>query len=82
MLMTRVSNLEDNSPGKILEQFYKDNDLGADGGLNSARVKIKLFKNFHFYFPNFDARRKAVIKHDIPHLVTGYPASSIAGVYK
>ncbi len=71
--------MEDNSPGAILKKFYNDNDLGSDGGLNSMSVKIKLFKNFCFYFPNFDARRRAVIKHDIHHLVTGYAASSISG---
>ncbi len=27
---------------------------------------------FHFYIPNFNARRKAVVRHDIHHLLTNY----------
>ncbi|RTY94987.1 hypothetical protein [Flavobacterium sp. GT3R68] len=33
---------------------------------------MELTPNFHFYFPSFNARRKAVIEHDIHHLLTGY----------
>ena len=69
----------DKTPKEILHKFYVDNNLDIDGGQNSSSVKIEVTKQFHFYFPNFDARRKAVIKHDIHHLVTGYSASSIAG---
>jgi len=67
------------TPRASLQQFYQENDLGADGGFDSASVKIKMAPNFHIYFPNFDARRKAVVLHDIHHLVTGYEASSIIG---
>lgn len=71
--------METKTPREVLGQFYEDNNLELDGGQSSSSVKIEVAKNFHFYFPNFDARRKAVIKHDIHHLVTGYSASSIAG---
>ena len=60
------------TPREVLSQFYKENNLDADGGDASASVKIELFKGICFYFPNFDQRRKAVIKHDIHHLLTGY----------
>jgi ubiquinone biosynthesis protein Coq4 len=60
------------TPREILSKFYLDNNLGDDGGNSSSSVKIEITKNFHFYFPNFNARRKAVIKHDIHHLLTGY----------
>ena len=60
------------TPREILSKFYAENNLGDDGGLNSSSVKIELAKNFNFYFPNFNARRKAVLKHDIHHLITGY----------
>jgi hypothetical protein len=67
------------TPGSLLAAFYAGNNLEADGGQGSSRVKIEVSKSFHFYFPNFDARRKAVILHDIHHIVTGYSASSLAG---
>ncbi len=50
-----------------------------DGGLSSPSVRIDVSKNFHFYIPNYDARRKAVLWHDIHHLVTGYSAASFLG---
>ena len=67
-----AENIYSKTPREILSQFYKDNHLDADGGNASSSVKIELTKNFYFYFPNFDQRRRAVIKHDIHHLVTGY----------
>jgi hypothetical protein len=63
---------EEKTPREILSQFYSDNNLDADGGQSSSFVKIELTPKFHFYFPNFDARRKAVVLHDIHHLLTGY----------
>lgn len=67
------------TPKELLDSFYKDNNLGWDGGQSSPYVKIELTKKIFIYFPNFDARRKAVTKHDIHHLVTGYSASSLIG---
>lgn len=69
--------INDKTPQEVLHQFYIDNNLGDDGGQKSQSVKIELTKWFHFYFPNFDARRKAVIKHDIHHLLTGYSTTLI-----
>lgn len=69
--------MNDKTPQEVLHQFYSDNNLGNDGGQKSQSVKIELTKRFHFYFPNFDARRKAVIKHDIHHLLTGYSTTLI-----
>jgi hypothetical protein len=67
------------TPRASLQKFYHDNALGPDGGLHSSSVKIKMANNFHVYFPNFNARRKAVIRHDIHHMVTGYSAASLIG---
>lgn len=64
--------MNDKTPREILTQFYIDNHLDPDGGNSLSSVKIELAPKFCFYFPNFDARRKAVIKHDIHHLLTGY----------
>jgi len=66
------------TPKELLDKFYLDNNLGHDGGQSSSSVKIELSPKFHFYFPNFDARRKAVLKHDIHHLLTDYK-TNIAG---
>jgi len=60
------------TPREILSKFYSDNNLPSDGGQSSGCVEIKLSRNFRLYFPNFNARRKAVLKHDIHHLLTGY----------
>ncbi|MFN0276867.1 MAG: hypothetical protein ACKVPJ_14055 [Chitinophagales bacterium] len=60
------------TPRELLPGFYKQYQLGEDGGQSSAFVKVEMTKSFYIYIPNFDARRKAVLKHDIHHLVTGY----------
>ena len=70
--------MENQTPGEILSKFYADNNLEADGGQSSSYVKIELTPKFHFYFPNFESRRKAVVKHDIHHLLTGYE-TNVAG---
>lgn len=64
--------MNNQTPREILNKFYKENNLGQEGGLNSSYVRIEISSKFYFYFPNFKARRKAVIKHDIHHLLTGY----------
>lgn len=69
---------EDKTPREILSAFYAANNLPADGGQSSSSVKIDITPTFYFYFPNFDARRKAVIKHDIHHLLTEYE-TTVAG---
>lgn len=58
-----------------LENFYKVNRLGREGGNADSYVKIDITPKFRFYFPNFEARRKAVMRHDIHHLVTEYPTT-------
>ncbi|MES2763049.1 MAG: hypothetical protein V4677_12625 [Bacteroidota bacterium] len=70
--------MNDQTPREILSRFYADNNLDADGGQASSFVKIEMTRKFHFYFPNFDARRKAVILHDIHHLITDY-TTTLAG---
>jgi hypothetical protein len=67
--------MDDKTPGELLPEFYKENNLGMEGGKNSSSVRIEITKKFALYFPNFTARKKAVLKHDIHHLVTGYPST-------
>ena len=67
------------TPAILLPLFYSEHDLGDDGGQSQSTVKIDLTDKIHFYIPNFDARRKAVLWHDIHHLVTGYSAGNFLG---
>ena len=73
--------MKNETPHDILIKFYENNNLGEGGGVNLKSVRIDMSPKFHFYYPNFDARRKAVLKHDIHHLLTGYTAS-ITGEYE
>ncbi len=57
---------------RLLPDFYRKYNLNEDGGLGEATVKVEVYKNFRFYLPNIDARKKAVLKHDIHHIITGY----------
>jgi hypothetical protein len=67
--------MDDKTPAELLPAFYREYNLGMDGGATSSSVRIEITKNFALYIPNFTARRKAVLKHDIHHLVTGYPST-------
>lgn len=69
--------MDDKTPREILNRFYSDNNFGADGGESKSYVKIDFTPKIHMYFPNFDARRKAVLKHDIHHILTGYETTLI-----
>lgn len=61
--------------GELLPQFHQQYNLGQDGGINENKVKIEFSKYIFFFFPNWDNRRRAVEKHDIHHIVTGYPST-------
>jgi hypothetical protein len=54
-----------------MQTYFKTHDLGEDGGLNKTWGKIKVGR---IYIPilNITARRKALVFHDIHHIVTGY----------
>ena len=60
---------------ELLPEFYRQYNLGEEGGNNSASLKIEIARNFALYFPNFAARKKVVLKHDIHHIVTNYPST-------
>jgi hypothetical protein len=65
--MAEAVTVRDALPG-----FYASYGLEADGGAASRVVKIAFTDTLYVYFPNFPARRRALLKHDIHHLVTGY----------
>jgi hypothetical protein len=66
---------ETQTPRQLLPGFYKQYDLNDDGGQSSSYVRVELTKKVRLYFPNFDARRKAVFKHDVHHIATGYTST-------
>ncbi len=57
-----------------LQLFYEDYHLEADGGIQETTVKLELLKGIFMYIPNFKARKKVLLRHDIHHLLTGYSA--------
>lgn len=68
-------DIERRTPREVLPEFYKQYGLDHDGGQASPYVKIEFSKRVFIYFPNFNARRKAVFKHDVHHIVTGYTST-------
>src|SRR5690348_13588744 len=56
---------------EAMETYFREHNLGEDGGLNKMWAKIKVGP---IYIPllNIPARRKALVFHDIHHIVTGY----------
>ena len=66
--------MENQTANQLLPAFYKQYNLPADGGQNDSYVKVEMNDKIHFYIPNFDARRRAVLKHDVHHIITGYPS--------
>jgi len=70
--------MDQQTPKELLPDFYKQYNLPPDGGQSESFVKVEITSKLCFYIPNFDARRQAVLKHDVHHLVTGY-ASVLKG---
>ena len=70
-----TANMENQTPNQLLPAFYKQYNLPPDGGQSDSRVKVELTPKIHVFIPNFDARRKAVLRHDVHHLVTGFTTS-------
>ena len=59
---------------EALPIFYDNYKLQSDGGVDDSTVKIELFNGVSLFIPNFETRKKVILKHDIHHLVTGYTA--------
>jgi hypothetical protein len=55
-----------------LKRYWESQNLPTDGGVNDAFNEAKI-GNFSFKYPNLDG--KALILHDINHLITGYPTN-------
>jgi hypothetical protein len=57
-------------------EYFRANGFGDDGGYDARWVKVKLGA-VPLWFPNTDARRRAVRLHDLHHLATGYETSLV-----
>ncbi|MGO4294316.1 hypothetical protein [Chitinophaga sp. RAB17] len=56
---------------QALQNFYKQHNYGAEGGINEKYAWIK-FGFFSIPVLNIESRRKNVYLHDINHIITGY----------
>src|SRR5258706_1316388 len=74
-MMYSLSESESLTPRQLVPGFYKQYNLNDDGGQSSPYVRVEVTKKILLYIPNFDARRKAVFKHDVHHIVTGYTST-------
>lgn len=54
-----------------LANYFREYNLGVDGGFSKRWAKIRI-GTFYIPIPNTRARRKALVLHDIHHIVTGY----------
>ncbi len=54
---------------QALDDFYRLNNFGEDGGVNKNIIWIK-FGLFSIPIPNTESRKKAITLHDIGHLIT------------
>ncbi|NNL64973.1 MAG: hypothetical protein HKP30_01895, partial [Myxococcales bacterium] len=52
-------------------RYYRANGFDEDGGDSRSWVRVALGP-LPLYFPNSDARRRAVRYHDVHHVLTGY----------
>lgn len=57
-------------------EYFAANDFGDDGGYGRSTVTIYLF-GIPIPFPNTAGRKKAVVFHDMHHLVTGYATDNV-----
>jgi hypothetical protein len=67
-----MSSSASDTPRKKLTEFYKQFNLEGDGGQSKSYVRIEFGGGLSIYLPNLESRKKAVIRHDIHHLITGY----------
>jgi len=57
-------------------RYFAENEFGDGGGYEAKWVKIKAGP-LAFWFPNSDARRRAVRYHDLHHILAGYDTNWI-----
>jgi len=83
--MTRVLRLEnpastERTLGEALCDYFATNGFGQDGGYSAAWVDFHLGP-IPMPFPNTAARKRAVPRHDLHHILTGY-RTDVAGEFE
>ncbi len=56
--------------------YFEDNGFGEDGGYGKPTVTVTVF-GIPWPVPNTAGRKKAVVFHDMHHLVTGYATNNL-----
>jgi hypothetical protein len=56
---------------EILDNYFKEKQLGEKGGYYSPFYKAD-FWGVILVLPNFKGRKRALMRHDIHHIITGY----------
>ncbi len=60
--------------GTVLGEHLQAHGLPRDSGVAQRWVRVR-FVGIPIVFPNFDARRRVLVLHDVHHLLTGYPTT-------
>jgi len=55
----------------ILHSYFEEKELGESGGLYSDFYQAKI-GGYSFLLPNTQGRKRALIRHDVHHLLTDY----------
>jgi ubiquinone biosynthesis protein Coq4 len=64
---------------EALQEYLKNYTFGKTlGGYGDRWARVVIGK-FVVWFPNFENRRQSVMRHDINHILTGYPAIELKG---
>lgn len=64
---------------KLIEarrQYFEENGFGEDGGYSKPYATVYLFGQ-PVSFPNTQGRKKAVVFHDMHHILTGYKTNNL-----
>jgi len=60
------------SVGEARTRYFERSGFPPDGGYSASFVSLGKFGPIPIGFPNSDSRRRAVVMHDLHHVVTGY----------
>ncbi len=58
--------------GEARSRYFAEAGFPSDGGYAAKFVQLAKLGPIPLGFPNSDARRKAVVMHDLHHVATGY----------
>jgi len=67
-----MSSPESLSVGEARSRYFAEAGFPPDGGYAAKFVQLAKLGPIPLGFPNSDARRKAVVMHDLHHVATGY----------